>query len=359
MTVTKPELFLHVGLPKTGTTSAQAFMSRNRDQLALHGVYYPETIHDLFQSEHQHRFVFAAIINEYNQHGLNVEAFDFSVIDALAAEMLSKGLPKNLISEENLSWYPLLQSAALERFSKWFDVKIVVFLRRQDQWLESVFTQLVRGGYDGTIAMLLEDIRTPDRLNYSEFLNYWTERFGEQALVVRRHLGGGKSTESMLLEILELPDQGWIKAPRLNDSLSLAGVRFHRALAARKLNFDYGAFNELFDEELVNSTSGRAAVHFSRKERTAFLKQFRDINREVGVKYGLQMDTATELFAFDPKAHPLDADEIDGMSEEELDAILKRLIANPRIRDRSSLEISEAMLVAATRLVITNDVVAK
>ena len=37
------ECILHIGLPKTGTTSLQAALSENRESLLRHGVVYPET----------------------------------------------------------------------------------------------------------------------------------------------------------------------------------------------------------------------------------------------------------------------------------------------------------------------------
>ena len=334
-------------------------MSLNRDKLAQHGLYYPETFHPLFQSDHQHRFVFASIINEFNAHGLLVENFDFTIIDALAEEMLRNGQPKNLISEENLSWHPKLQSAALARFSKWFDVKIIVFLRRQDQWLESNFTQLVRGGYDGTIASILDDIRTPDRLDFLEFLGYWADHFGIQNLIVKRYLEDGKNSENLLLGVLGLPSVGWLSAPRRNDSLSLYGVRFHRALVRHELNFDYGAFNELFDQAILDSTPGQSARYFSIEERMAFLERFTSINRDAASKYAITMETSSDLFAFDANAHPTQSDDIDVMPDSEFEVIMKRLVRNIRIRNRSSLDIWKAMLVAACGCVVTRDVVAK
>ena len=358
--LTRPTLYIHIGLPKTGTTSAQVFLTLNRDRLVQHGLYYPQTSHPLFGSDWQHRFVHASIMEEFQKHDLQLEKYDFKIIDALAEEMLHKGHPKNLISEENLSWHSQLQSAVLERFSKWFDVKIIIFLRRQDQWLESYYTQIVRDGYKEPFAAIFDDIRftTFEKLNFLELLDIWADRFGAKNLVVKRYKEDGKDTESLLMEILGLPTEGWITAPRHLDSPSLFGVRFHKALARHEKNLNYEAFFDLFDHALRDCTPGRSAVYFSREERVAFLELYSDINRKVASKYGIAMETSSDLFSFDQNAHPTQSDEINTMTDSELEVILKRLVENIRIQNRSSLDIWKAMVVAASGRVEERDVVA-
>lgn len=48
-----PVCTIHIGLPKTGSTSIQKTMLANRDRLARHGIYVPETGTDGLQHNHQ------------------------------------------------------------------------------------------------------------------------------------------------------------------------------------------------------------------------------------------------------------------------------------------------------------------
>ena len=45
MTAGQPRVYLHVGLPKTGTTHIQEMLWHNRARLAAQGVLYPGYVH--------------------------------------------------------------------------------------------------------------------------------------------------------------------------------------------------------------------------------------------------------------------------------------------------------------------------
>ena len=43
----RKRLFLHMGMPKCGSTTLQSFLSKNREILRQHGAYYPQTVNGL------------------------------------------------------------------------------------------------------------------------------------------------------------------------------------------------------------------------------------------------------------------------------------------------------------------------
>ena len=129
-------LYLHVGNHRTGTTSIQAFMHRNRDALARRGVLYP---------------------NGVRRHlGLMHRTFELGegsiVAETLERKADASGAHTVVLSEEDVCKRTDL--APLEALGERFDVRPVFFVRRQDVWLESWFSQNVKWQWDEDLAHL-------------------------------------------------------------------------------------------------------------------------------------------------------------------------------------------------------------
>ena len=63
------------------------------------------------------------------------------------------------------------------------DVKIVVYLRRQDRYLQSLYMQTVASGRAHSFAEWRENV--PDRGKYLDCVDDWAEAFGDDAIVHR------------------------------------------------------------------------------------------------------------------------------------------------------------------------------
>lgn len=157
-------LTLHCGLHKTGTTTIQQVLHRNRDALARQGVFYPYPPegaghNSFFRPERAHEL----------QHAL--EAF------------LDSGRPRLLLSAEDLSTHfltPARAASIRDVFAKMFDIEIVLYLRRQDRLKESVFSEIVKRGFTGTIEQ-----DSHYALDFLARLDTLADTFGRTALRVR------------------------------------------------------------------------------------------------------------------------------------------------------------------------------
>jgi len=123
-------IFLHIGYPKTGTTSLQQFFAQNAETLRSNGILYPW-----------------AGRNSIAHYGLSTALVDGqqlaceSIKTQLAKEIEESGCESVLISSEGFiaakSFDPIVS------FFAGHDVDFVIYLRRHDHALESAYSQSV------------------------------------------------------------------------------------------------------------------------------------------------------------------------------------------------------------------------
>ncbi len=159
------ELIIHIGLHKTGTSAIQNFFFENRDTIENWGIKYP--VIGEFKTAH-HEFA-ENIINLGEKTPLNIPINDFdsfyndkaniAVIKHIIEEKLLYQLDgyydKVFLSSENIvqGEYPLEKLISFLPFLEYFEnIKIILFLRRQDDLLESAYKQMVcQNFYQGNI----------------------------------------------------------------------------------------------------------------------------------------------------------------------------------------------------------------
>jgi hypothetical protein len=190
------ELVCHIGLPKTGTTSIQAYLWAERSRLRREGVFYCRyRARDNAQSE----YLFVALdcahtlhpdpmvrnalglhsLSEQRQH---VEAFEAWIDTRLAASDCRRAI----VSCEMLSAF-LHGRAPISGLHDWLtgrftQVSYIIYLRKQSDWLLSIYSEMMRKGFTTRFAEFLETERAPD---YAEILERWERSTGPGRLDVR------------------------------------------------------------------------------------------------------------------------------------------------------------------------------
>ena len=162
-------LTLHIGLPKTGTTALQNFFFANRQALADDGILYPEaglsgTSHYMLPPQHPRRR-WETVTGYW---------------EALFKEVEASPLEHTLVSSEFFSLDPaeMLHGLASRYFT---DIRIVLYLRRQDTMLYSTYNQLVRK------KRFTRDIRclAPVLPDYHTMVHVLAATFGQENVLVR------------------------------------------------------------------------------------------------------------------------------------------------------------------------------
>ena len=185
------ELFLHIGMQKTGSTSIQHAGRANRDRLADVGLLYPRTPGDknhikltlfAWDGGKTNRLPLAAGVADPDAY----RRFRSGFVEDLRAEIESAACPTVILSNEHLS-SRLKLPAQLNRLATALrsiarKITVVVYLRPQHELLVSSYSTKVKAGS-------IRQIRLPKNqafyYNYEWMLSLWADAFGERNLIVR------------------------------------------------------------------------------------------------------------------------------------------------------------------------------
>lgn len=127
-------IFLHIGPPKTGTTTIQRFLNINKKKLENKGILYPKSG-----------------IKNSGQHNLAWELLDYYEYDKKYGTWsdLFNEIDKNekiVISSE---FFSLLDENGIEKLYRklrHYEVKIILYLRRQDRLYNSTYVEEIKSG---------------------------------------------------------------------------------------------------------------------------------------------------------------------------------------------------------------------
>jgi hypothetical protein len=140
MLANQRKILLHVGLNKTGSTSIQRFYFENREDLLERGFLYPDT--GLVGVGH-HSLAWSIGIGRSLR---NNKTIDRKTIYHTLKEEFKKSTANNLIiSSEYFCIANDEQIAEIaQEFSSLGNVTIFFVLRRQDKWIESLYSEVVQ-----------------------------------------------------------------------------------------------------------------------------------------------------------------------------------------------------------------------
>lgn len=191
-------LSIHLGLHKTGTSYLQAYLVRNRAALATAGLAVPPATH---KDSHEQ---YALALRDGGAQAL-LQAVDWRLGDH---QVISSERIGSLLCTPRLGLARALAELAERQH---IELNIILLLRRQDILKESIFSEVVKTWYRGSIA----DERHYD-YDFDARLKYLEEALGIDRLRVAIYRRRGPTPlADMFLGLLGL-DPG---------ALSLSGVR--------------------------------------------------------------------------------------------------------------------------------------
>lgn len=185
------KLVLHIGFHKTGTSAIQAYCKKNRELLASHGYLYPETGTSEIKhpstpsSESGHRsmsHLFASPTNLKSKNTLNAileEADSYGDIGTVIISSETFSAPKVKIS-----------SAALKTLgSKFSDIKVFLYLRRQDAWAETFYKEVLcwSGRKEKRNFQTFNDEFLGSWINYKTRIEQWESKFGKENIIIKSY----------------------------------------------------------------------------------------------------------------------------------------------------------------------------
>ena len=321
-----PIVYLHIGMPKTGTTAIQRFLFENHTVLLeKQGCLYP----DHSMGWYQHVPLVKAIVRPifpkaiFNKAIADIEEKEW--LEGLTRQYRGKNCSKVIVSSEFLWASPAMQThlkfhgdteqnfdliekvvaKTRDTFSAFSEVKIIVYLRRQDTWLESFFNQQIKAG----AVIPAEDavLEVKNYLLYAKNLKIWRKFFGAENVIVQIYeeatdiVSQFCATAGLDISGLNIRRSG--ESEVVNPSLS------PRAIKIMRTAIDKGFEKEILERlRVVFMHTSAATMPGVRPQYNVFSKDFHD---QVLSKY---KDDTKELVEMYPEAalylHRAAADEV-------------------------------------------------
>ncbi len=318
-------LYLHIGTPKTATSSIQIMLSKSRKLLQQHNYCFPVL-----------PFSYPDVRSERNGHFLLFQDSEIrknpsAEAASLRDERLAAGLDlihesfqkcdNVILSEENL-WYTsydtknYLQFLPEDAAEYGYTVKIIVYLRRQDQFIDSAWNQRVKSGKTGKtmkdFAQTIVEIRSL-YLSYDQALDRLADKFGAENLIVRRFEENSWVNHSVLSDFLDalgldpaipyIPPENMAN-PRLTDN----AAEIQRLInTSSVLSFDEKKHLSVYTKKLSDKhQNDPRCSQFTPKEAADFIAYFKKGNQKVVQNYikdgkPLFFDKIEKLPVWDPQ----------------------------------------------------------
>lgn len=147
-----PELLIHVGGPKTGTTAIQRYMYRSREAYARQGIYWVETYPGLKSPDHPDSWAHHVYSHKWGGW-LNSSEFEVTPDEAWRAlqEFIQTKGGRHIISSERFTDIlpgPIGDDVInfIKEMAGAARVKVIGYVRRQDDLIESFFRQQIKVG---------------------------------------------------------------------------------------------------------------------------------------------------------------------------------------------------------------------
>lgn len=178
----KIPLILHIGMHKTGSSSLQSFLAKNSDKLVAQNVLYPKCCQDYLNGHHALAYSLGMGRPDYCEQW---KSWKRPRASELADEMRSKGCNRILMSSEVFCMADDHSTNKLKEYLKDFDVSILIYLRRPDMYLCSLYAEQTKTVFaTDDISILTQRTKHP-RYNYLNILKRYSNTFGQENVMIR------------------------------------------------------------------------------------------------------------------------------------------------------------------------------
>ncbi|NOU66229.1 hypothetical protein GC096_19500 [Paenibacillus sp. LMG 31461] len=268
------KIYIHIGMPKTGSSAIQAFLALNYENLLKRHVHFPNppSFSQAFQTSSGNADVLYELF--INNELIEIERF----IESLGHE------DKVILSSERLfevlQLYPTRFFSVLNRYN----FKIICYVRRHDNLISSYYNQRVKNHDEVNRSTVLEYVKLNSHFYevLSESLKYTSsERFIIRPYEKQQFCGG--NIYSDFLNCIDIEVEGDFIFPEkiVNPSLGWDALEFRRHLNMLRIDHDNItnklAINALLAKYTVEHNMGRPFQEnsiFSPTERYEIINSF-------------------------------------------------------------------------------------
>lgn len=317
-------LYLHIGFEKTGSTAIQSFLEQNSVLLNKnYNLFYPES---LTKKRHIKLAVLAAPRETTSsQKRLGIHSGDAltKFIDDFSKE-LSKGIynainhSKDIIlSSEHLS-SKVNTVEDLGKFADYLEsfgipIKIIAYVRRQDQFVLSRYNTWIKNG--GVSQLRLNE--NSKILKYVDIIRLWESRFGKSKLIVKPYNPAKWKDQNIIYDFFDTLNKSInqdiiFQNKRQNSSLDSKGLMMLKALNEHLPLFKDGKINKLRGNlaNTISDLSIGAKIKLSNSDKHKILSKFKTENAILEKEFNIFFDYSDlDIGSFEEYAGDLDFNE--------------------------------------------------
>ena len=279
----KKTLHLHLGMDKTGTSALQSFLYTNRDVLIQQkGLCYPET--GLWHDRSHHEFAFSVAklygYSEDNLHSL-FRLLHRETGNAENVIISSECLFKTPLRDNFTTFYDLVHSV----FDK---VRVIVYVRRQDEWIESRHKHSIISNAE----LSLDILQRPQFCDYKQFIDRWADQIGKENVTVRAYekqqfTGGNIFSDFLSLFSLSMDERYRLPTENLNVSLGRDETYFKKL--CNDIGFVsagiHGLNQTLVEHTKIALLASNNDTLMSPAERTDLVRKYSVVNAAIATEY--------------------------------------------------------------------------
>ena len=295
-------VYLCIGTQKTGTTFLQEFMRRNEKALKKQGYCYPKFELGINGMKNRNAYFLVHHSKLGNKEACQKEEAEFKRIAYSKIKELSKEFPNIVLSDENI-WYGCKRKGFWTEVLNEFhnigcEVKVVVYLRRQDQVIESLWKQRLKG-------------MACDTFSFSEFCERGSGWFPLDYFQHCTNIAEAVGRENLTVRIYERGQFEGAEQSLLSDYLQTINVELTKDFDRGKTGANYSLNGNFIEMKRIMNGVPRykqmhnfmrgpivaASVHqeqmeplentseFSYEDLVKFMSRFDESNRKVAVEF--------------------------------------------------------------------------
>ncbi len=282
-------VYLHIGAPKTATSTLQALLARNYSKLLRQGVLYPRD----FRHGHAHHVLVCDLIDKYQSNPMP----DFWYGDlprgqawpALCAEIDRHGpavrsvvLSSELFFGQAANVGPMLRDVT--SYLHGHDVKVVVYLRRQDQLYSSFFNQDVKGVRQwAENAYSFYETHQIFQRDYFELMTAWGDVFGSENVLIRPYEPAQWRDGDIVSDFCAVTGIPPMRGGRVDGNESLGPNQLYIKQCLNRVGYDKSDNDAVLDIllKLCPEESRSDMVYINRRAYTALRERWQQVNLKI------------------------------------------------------------------------------
>ena len=296
------KLFIHIGLPKTGTSYIQTLLSAKREALKSENIYY-------YDITFTHKSFLQNKVPDFDTIFKNIE----KAVPSNATCIVSSEILSGFACISNLQALPTEDIAKpLFKAVKQFDTKVIAYIRRPDLWIESMYTHTICADYATmTFQQYLEHNKLLNR-NIYDVIDCYASHFSPDNIIVKiydkKYL---PKRNSLAWEFGDLLSSNTLKNVP-SDLFPLINPSYNRLTAeiARLCNMQ----SERKEAELptIRKMLRNASfkidkfdkIYFSKQQRAALLKYYQPTLKKIGQRYSNNANDISNFFSKPTEPEP-------------------------------------------------------